>query len=96
MLWGDFPDTNAYMVAWINSILLWIMFKIVVYLIVMLFFRHMSKYSKYSENILTSITVVYGVVLLNNLASVTMQIPVFDISPDFYSSIEANHIEIIP
>ena len=96
MIWGDFPNTNTYMVAMINSILLWVMFKIIVYLIIITVFKYLNKYSKYSENILTAITIIYGVVLLNNLASVTIQIPICEGCDELYRSIENNRIEIIP
>ena len=96
MFWGDFPHTSIYMVALVNSVLLWIMFKILVYLIVIFVFKKLIQYSQYAENILIAVTVIYGILLLNNLASVTMQAPVFNICPEFYRSIELNRIDVIP
>jgi uncharacterized membrane protein YwaF len=96
MVWGDFPNTGAYISAWINSILLWIMFKIVVYLIIILFIKYALKYSKYAENILIAITVIYGIILLNTLLNVTIQTPVFNITPELYRSLNATKLEIIP
>ena len=96
MVWGNFPHTNTYMVALVNSILMWILFKTIVYIIIMFVYTRLSRYSRYAENILTSITVVYGILLLNSLATTTMLMPAFDICPEFYQSIESNRITLIP
>jgi uncharacterized membrane protein YwaF len=96
ILWGDFPDTNMYMISLVNSILYWVIFKTVCYLLILIVFRWIERHSSVSDNILISVTVIYAIVIMNNLASVTMQFPVFNITPEFYSSIEAGRIEMIP
>jgi len=96
MTWGDFPTGNIYMVSMVNSVLYWILFKVTAYLIIMIVFFYMRKYSQYAENVLTSVTMIYAILMLNHLSTVTMQLPIFNISPDFYRSIEQSQINIIP
>ncbi len=96
MMWGDFPNGNIYMVSMINSVLYWLLFKVTVYLIIIGVFFYMRRFSTYAENILTSVTVIYAILILNHLSSITMQIPVFNISPELYRSIEAAQYDIIP
>lgn len=96
IMWGDFPDGNIYMISLINSALYWILFKVIVYFIIMCVFLYMRKFSTYAENILTAVTVIYAILMLNHLSSITMQFPVFNISPEFYRSIDAAQYNIIP
>lgn len=96
MIWGGFPYTNAIVVEMVNTCLMWLLFKAIVYFIIIFVIKYMSKYTTYAENILLSITVIYSIIVLNNLASLAIKIPFGNIDESFYSSLDANRIDFIP
>ena len=96
MMWGDFPATNIIMVAMVNSVIAWVVFKLMVYLVIILVFKYFSRYSTYAENILMSVTVVYSIMMLNNLSSLTLTMPNSNLSQEFLQAIEQNRVNIIP
>jgi hypothetical protein len=96
MMWGDFPATNIIMVEMVNSVIAWVVFKLMVYLVIILVFKYFSRYSTYAENILMSVTVVYSIMMLNNLSSLTLTMPNSNLSQEFLQAIEQNRVNIIP
>ncbi len=96
MIWGGFPYTNTITVEMVNAAIGWIVFKLIVYLIIIYVYRYYSRYSKYAENILISVTVIYSIFVLNTLSSLTLNIPATNISPEFLEALEQNRMNIIP
>ncbi len=95
-MWGGFPYSNMVVLELLNSVLMWVVLKIIVYAIIIFTYRYLSRYGKYAENILLSVTVVYAILTLNHLSSLTVVIPGSDISPEFLQALEQNKIEYIP
>lgn len=79
-----------------NSIAIYTMFKFLVFLGVVLLYVYISKFSEYSENILTSITIIYGVILMNDVSNLFFTLPLFNNSMEFYRLLEYGRIEVIP
>lgn len=98
LIWSDWDIsyTSPLMVGFVNSILAWIMFKVLAYLLIIGVMSYIRKRSPLAENIMISITVIYAIVAINHLAGLTMVYPVSHIDPAFYAAIEAGQLEIIP
>jgi len=79
-----------------NSIAIYTMFKFLVFLGVVLLYIYISKFSEYSENILTSVTIIYGVILMNDISNLFFTLPLFSNSTDFYKVLENGRFEVIP
>lgn len=79
-----------------NSIVIWIIFRFLIYLGIIIVFYYLSHYSIYWENIFTSVTIIYGIVLLNDFSSVLFNLPLFAQNREFYSMLETGRIEVIP
>ena len=79
-----------------NSIAIYTMFKFLVFLGVILLYIYISKFSEYSENILTSVTIIYGVILMNDVSNLFFTLPLFNNSIAFYKVLEYGRFEVIP
>jgi len=79
-----------------NSIAIYTMFKFLVFLGVVLLYIYISKFSEYSENILTSVTIIYGVILMNDVSNLFFTLPLFNNSKAFYKVLEYGRLEVIP
>jgi purine-cytosine permease-like protein len=90
-MWSDFDlkMNNPYFSGFINSILVWIILKILIYLVIIYGYSYFSKYSSYADTVMIAIVVTYAMILLNDIAFITVKIPTFTISPELYQSLEA-------
>ena len=82
--WVDFNlrEVNPMMVGVSNSIIYWIIFKTVIYACILAAYKYLSNYSKYAEDILITLTIVYALVVLNNIAWITSGF--FHVDPSVY------------
>lgn len=98
LIWSDWDInyTNPLLTGFINNILLWIMFKVLSYMLIVGVMGYIQRKSPLAENIMISITVIYAIFAINHLASLTMVYPMSHIDPSFYQAIEAGKLEIIP
>ena len=90
-IWSDFDlkMENPYFSGFINSILVWIILKILIYLVIIYGYDYFSRYSSYADTVMIAIVVTYAMILLNDIAFITVKIPTFAISPELYQSLEA-------
>lgn len=83
MVWGDFPNTNPYTVAIVNTAILWALFKTLVYIAVVIGYNVAGDHMRVVENIAMVVTLIFCISVFYNLSRVHSVIPQNNISADF-------------
>ena len=96
MIFGGFPDTNPYTAVLVNNALKWCIIKIIIYVIIYLWYKYSSDDSNRPDNIMSVIIIIYGILMLLNINHVVTNFPVFNIEPEFYDSINESKFVILP
>lgn len=96
MMFGGFPETNPYTVHLVNNALAWCILKIIIYVIIYLWYKYSSDYSNRPDNIMSVIIIIYGILLMLNVHHVVTNFPVFNIDPEFYDSINESQLVTLP
>ena len=63
---GNLKEVNPFMVEITNTLLTFVIFKLILYLVIIASFKYIGKYSPYADKIFTVITIVYAIIAVNN------------------------------
>lgn len=82
MIWGDFPNTNPFMVSIVNTLILWAAIKTMLYFVVIALSD--SRFFRLATYSLCITSVIFVIICITSMSDITLTIPVSNISPEFY------------